>query len=146
MKRLGGTNGFVFVMRLRVRGERYFLLKPRSCRTKTSFREGADWEPWLLFFLRSLKSQTESLRKRLENHAESLPAAPASWAAPEDLSPLAGRLLEVLKTRGTLSVSEAARALGANRHTLKDKFSELVQQGHAELRGKGRGAHYRARR
>ena len=53
------------------------------------------------------------------------------------------RLLELLIARGTLSVGEAAQTLEANRHTLKDKFSELIQKGHAELRGKGRGAHYR---
>ncbi len=127
--------------------EAYYLALRR---TQTSFREDADWEPWILFFLRSLKSQTESLRKRLGEglgkHSESPHPAPPDDAFPEDLSPLAGRLLEVLKARGTLSVSEAAEALGANRHTLKDKFSELIQYGHAELRGKGRGAHYRLQR
>ena len=120
--------------------EAYYLARRR---TQTSFRENADWEPWILFFLRSLKSQTENLRERLSQHAESLPAKPTTETCPEDLSPLAGHLLEVLKARGTLSVGEAAEALGANRHTLKDKFSELVQHGYAELRGKGRGAHYR---
>ena len=120
--------------------EAYYLALRR---TQTSFRENSDWEPWILFFLRSLKSQTENLRERLSQHAESLPAKPTTETCPEDLSPLAGHLLEVLKARGTLSVGEAAEALGANRHTLKDKFSELVQHGYAELRGKGRGAHYR---
>ena len=61
---------------------------------------------------------------------------------PDDLSPLAGRLFELLRTRGNLSVSEASEALDANRHTLKDKFAELIEKGYAELRGKGRGAHY----
>lgn len=132
--------------------EAYYLALRR---TQTSFRGKADWEPWILFFLRSLKSQAETLRKRLENRlAEGLDERPDNHsvssqpertgnAFPDDLSPLAGRLLEVLKARGTLSVSEAAAALGANRHTLKDKFSELVQNSYAELRGKGRGAHYR---
>lgn len=108
-------------------------------RTQTSFRETADWEPWILFFLRSLKSQTERLRERLPDPD----AAPASSALPHDLSPLAGRLLALLERRATLSVSEAAEALDANRNTLKDKFGELVERGYAELRGKGRGAHYR---
>lgn len=131
--------------------EAYYLALRR---TQTSFEVDADWEPWILFFLRSLKSQTESLRKRLDEssdegldkHSESLRPARAADAIPDHLTPLAGRLLGLLNSRGTLSVSESAEALGANRHTLKGKFSELVQHGHAELRGKGRGAHYRLKR
>jgi len=52
-------------------------------------------------------------------------------------------LLELLSARGTLSVREVAEALEANRHTLKDKFGELVDGGNARLYGMGRGAHYR---
>lgn len=57
--------------------------------------------------------------------------------------PSPGRCSNCLKLRATVSIAAAADALGANRHTLKDKFTELVQKGYAELRGKGRGAHYR---
>lgn len=42
-----------------------------------------------------------------------------------------------------LSDREVVEATGANRHTLKDKFGELVGAGVAELHGKGRGSHYR---
>ncbi len=126
--------------------EAYYLALRR---TQTSLSEEADWEPWILFFLRSLKSQTESLRKRFDeevgNGAESSPRHSHSGLHSAELSPLAERLLELLRARGTLSVKEAAEALEANRHTLKDKFSELVQHDLAELRGKGRGAHYRLR-
>jgi Fic family protein len=116
--------------------EAYYLALRR---TQTSFRDTADWEPWILFFLRSLKSQTERLRKRLPD-----PNAPAESAVlSHDLSPLADRLLALLEERETLSVGEAAKALEANRNTLKDKFGELVEKGFAELRGKGRGSHYR---
>ena len=108
-------------------------------RTQTSFRGAVDWEPWVLFFLRALKSQVGRLRERLEP-SEGLPG---SRPLPDDLSPLAGRLFQLLQTRGTLSVGEAAETLDANRHTLKDKFTELVEKDYAELRGKGRGAHYR---
>ena len=110
-------------------------------RTQTSFgKEKADWDPWILFFLRSLKSQAGRLRERLDKLEASITESPIL----DHLSPLAGRLLRLLNSRGTLSVSEAAEALDANRHTLKDKFAELVESGNAELRGKGRGAHYRA--
>jgi len=62
---------------------------------------------------------------------------------PTGLSPLAERLASLLRERGALSVAEAVDATGANRHTLKDKFGELVEAGLAELHGKGRGSHYR---
>ncbi|MCC6881786.1 MAG: Fic family protein [Verrucomicrobiales bacterium] len=109
-------------------------------RTQTSFREAEDWEPWILFFLRALKSQTGRLRNRLAEHSSKVVPSPGF---PDDLSPLAGQVLRLLEARGSLSVSDTAAALGANRHTLKDKFTELVEKGYAELHGKGRGAHYR---
>ena len=113
----------------------YFALR---C-TQKSFGKADDWEPWILFFLRSLRSQIGRLRERLA----ASPGTPAEDALPDDLSPLGGRLLKLLRARETLSVAEAAETLGANRHTLKDKFAELIDKGYAELRGKGRGAHYR---
>ncbi len=117
--------------------EAYYLALRR---TQTSFSKGADWEPWIIFFLRSLKSQTERLRERLPTpKAKGIPA-PLS----PDLSPLSARLLKLLEERETLSVGEAAEILEANRNTLKDKFGELVELGYAERRGKGRGAHYRS--
>jgi len=116
--------------------EAYYLALRR---TQTSFREAEDWEPWILFFLRSLKSQTGRLRERLAEPSTVV----QSPGIPDDLSPLAGQVLKLLQARGTLSVSDTAAALGANRHTLKDKFTELVKKGYAELHGKGRGAHYR---
>ena len=116
--------------------EAYYLALRR---TQTSFREAVDWEPWILFFLRALKSQIGRLRGRLaEPHA-----TVATLGIPDDLSPLAGQVLKLLEARDTLSVGDAAAALGANRHTLKDKFTELVQKCYAELHGKGRGAYYR---
>ena len=116
--------------------EAYYLALRR---TQTSFQKETDWEPWVLFFLRALKSQIGRLRDRLATPS----GLPEGDVVSRDLSPLAERLLKLLEERETLSVSEAAEALGANRHTLKDKFTELIENGYAELRGKGRGAHYR---
>ena len=116
--------------------EAYYLALRR---TQTSFNKTADWEPWTLFFLRSLKSQIERLRERLPNTESEVP----STTILSELSPLAERLLALLEERTTLSVGEAAEALSENRNTLKDKFTELTKAGHAQLRGKGRGAHYR---
>jgi len=121
--------------------EAYYLALRR---TQTSFRtETADWEPWIQFFLRAMKQQVERLQERLPTKNESEQTEPII-SLPDNLSPLAGKLYELLRQRRTLSVAEASDALGANRNTLKGKFAELVKGGYAELRGKGRGAHYLA--
>jgi len=112
-------------------------------RTQTSLQQQqgtADWEPWLLFFLRSLTTQFKNLRQRLED-TRVMSESPGTL--PEYLSPLAGKLLVLLGQRETLTLAEATEALGANRNTLKLKFKELVDAGEAKLYGKGRGAHYR---
>lgn len=106
-------------------------------RTQTTLgRDDADWEPWILFFLRSMRTQVNRLREKLDSRIK----------RPTSLSPLAERLASLLRERGALSVAEAVDFTGANRHTLKDKFGELVDAGMAELHGKGRGAHYRPAR
>jgi len=118
--------------------EAYYLALRR---TQTSFREeNVEWEPWLNFFLKAMRSQIERLRQRMSELAiaKEHPSGPNT-----DLSPLAENLLQHLTSRGSLSVSEAANALGANRNTLKGKFAELVSKGLVELHGSGRGAHYR---
>lgn len=115
--------------------EAYYLALRR---TQISFADKTDWEPWVLFFLRSLHSQVERLSERLKQTETIEPSM-----LPVDLSPLSGRLLSLLRERGTLTVSESVEALGANRNTLKDKFVELVDSGQATLHGKGRGAYYK---
>jgi Fic family protein len=111
--------------------EAYYLALRRTQTTLAS-RE-VDWAPWILFFLRSMRTQVERLREKLGPRIEQQ----------SDLSPLAERLASLLRQRGTLSVAEALEATGANRNTLKEKFGELVEAGVAELYGKGRGSHYR---
>lgn len=106
-------------------------------RTQTSLStERHDWEPWLLFSLRSMHTQIDRLRERIQAVEKQAPSRPA-------LSPVAERLAALLDERGTLTVAEAAEATEANRNTTKDRLRELVDAGIAALHGKGRGAHYR---
>lgn len=111
--------------------EAYYLALRRTQTTLGT--KDTDWEPWILFFLRSVRKQVERLRERIGIRALNQAG----------LSPLAERLAAMLRERGVLSVADAVEATGANRHTLKDKFGELVDAGVAELHGKGRGSHYR---
>jgi Fic family protein len=116
--------------------EAYYLALRRTQTTLAS--KSPDWEPWLVFFLRSMNVQIARLRERIGQ----LPVRDDEGI---NLSPTAMKLLSLLVEKGTLSVAEAEKATGANRNTLKDKFRELVAASLAELHGKGRGAHYRPR-
>lgn len=125
------------------RKEAYYLALRR---TQISFgKEEADWEPWLLFFLRSMKEQVERLRTRLGDVVKERPG-PAFRVVQKsavEVSPLAEKLLALARERGTVTVAEASDALDANRNTLKGKFGELTGEGLLRLHGKGRGAYYR---
>jgi Fic family protein len=111
--------------------EAYYLALRRT--QTTLGKDQADWEPWILFFLRSMRTQVERLREKLG----------ARVRHSSILSPLAERLEGLIRERGTLSVAESVMETGANRNTLKDKFRELVKAGVVELHRKGRGSHYR---
>lgn len=114
--------------------EAYYLALRRT--QTTLHGESADWEPWIQFFLRAMRTQIDRLREKLGAEATERPR----------LSPLAERLADLLRERGTLSVAEASETTGTNRNTIKDKLRELVEASVAELHGKGRGAHYRPSR
>lgn len=110
--------------------EAYYLALRR---TKTTLRQTSpDWESWLHFFLRCLHRQTLVLQERLAEDG----------SRRDLLSPLAARLAALFQTHETLALAQAASRLGANPHTLKGKFRELLAHGLIEARGKGRGAHY----
>jgi hypothetical protein len=56
------------------------------------------------------------------------------WRAVETIKP---ERLQSFRREAT--VAEAPAATDADRNTIKDKFTELIGQGLAELHGKGRG-------
>jgi Fic family protein len=102
-------------------------------RTQGTIRtEAPDWQPWLLFFLRSLQQQKARLEKKIERERLIL----------GDLPELSVQLLELCRERGRITVAEAAKATGANRNTIKDHLKALSRAGHIAQRGAGRGAWY----
>jgi Fic family protein len=102
-------------------------------RTQSTIRtETPDWQPWCLFFLRSLQQQKARLEKKIERERLIL----------GDLPALSLQLLELCRERGRITVAEAAKATGANRNTIKDHLKALTRAGHLARRGAGRGAWY----
>ena len=98
----------------------------------TIHTEQQDWEPWLLFFLRSLHAQVKRLEKKVENEKIVLAALP-------DLSL---RILELTRERGRITLKSAVELTGANRNTAKLHLQKLLDAGHLKRHGAGRGVWY----
>ena len=102
-------------------------------RTQGTIRgETPDWQPWLTFFLDSLRSQKLRLEKKIERERLIL----------GDLPELSMRILELCREHGRVTVAVAARATGVSRNTVKDHVKALTRAGHIERHGAGRGTWY----
>jgi Fic family protein len=104
--------------------------------TQSTIRSDApDWQPWLSFFLRSLAEQMRRLERKIER--EKLVIAP--------LPKLSLRIVEFAREHGRVTMGEAIRLTGVSRNTLKQHFRALVEAGHLNQRGGGRGVWYELR-
>ncbi|VTU29693.1 Adenosine monophosphate-protein transferase SoFic [Variovorax sp. SRS16] len=101
-----------------------------SLRTDT-----ADWQPWLVFFLRALAQQVQRLERKVEREKLVLATLPE----------LSLRTVEFARENGRVTMADAIRLTGGSRHTLKQHFRALVRQGHLSRRGSGRGVWYELR-
>ena len=110
--------------------ERYYLALRQTQVTIRS--DSPDWQPWLIFFLRSLVAQKDRLERKIRRERLILGSLPE----------LSQRLLELCRERGRLTVAEAAAATGSNRNTIKDHIKALTEAGHLTRHGAGRGTWY----
>jgi predicted HTH transcriptional regulator len=58
------------------------------------------------------------------------------------LPALSRQILELVKTRGEITVKEIENSTGANRNTIKVHVKKLAEQHYVAQVGKGRGARY----
>jgi Fic family protein len=91
-----------------------------------------NWQPWLMFFLRSLAEQVRRLEKKIERERIVLASLP-------DLSL---QIVEFAREHGRITMAEAIKLTGSSRNTLKQHFRDLVERRHLESYGSGRGAWY----
>jgi len=102
-------------------------------RTQTTLNsEKPDWEAWLIFFLRSLVKQKDTLANKIalnETHSE-------------DLHPLAKQIVALLPDHETLTLSQIVTLTKGKPSTIKLRLKELVGKGYLVPKGQGRGAHY----
>lgn len=109
--------------------EGYYLALRRT--QGTLERDKPDFEPWLLFFLRSLKKQKDRLAEKIAREPQA-----------EGLHPDAVKILEEARRLGRITTGAAEKLTGAPRPTVKTRLRELVKRGLLVRRGQGRGAWY----
>jgi len=107
----------------------YLALRQTQATIRT---DAPNWQPWLLFFLRSLAEQVRRLHKKVER--EKLVLAP--------LPELSVQIVEFAREHGRVTMGDLIRLSGASRNTLKQHFRALVEQGHLNQHGSGRGVWY----
>jgi Fic family protein len=101
--------------------------------TQGSIRSDApNWQPWLAFFLRSMAEQVRRLEKKVERERIVLATLP-------DLSL---QIVEFTREHGRITIGDAIKLTGVSRNTLKQHFRQLVERGHLNQHGSGRGVWY----
>jgi Fic family protein len=101
--------------------------------TQGSIRTDApNWQPWLVFFLRSLAEQVRRLEKKVERERIVLAALPE----------LSLQIVEFAREHGRITIGDAIKLTGVSRNTLKLHFRNLVERGHLNQQGSGRGVWY----
>lgn len=108
-------------------------LEESDTKAKSKTKPGGLFD-WLTFFLKSMQRQKVALEAKMKDEL-----------AAARLAPLSLQIIEFIKSRGATSIGEAVAATGANRNTVKVHFKNLVNDGHLEKEGVGRGVRYRMR-
>lgn len=101
--------------------------------TQRSIRTDApNWHPWLVFFLRSLAEQVRRLETKVERERFVLATLPE----------LSLQIVEFAREHGRVTIGDAIKFTGVSRNTLKQHFRNLVERGHLNQHGGGRGVWY----
>lgn len=91
-----------------------------------------NWQPWVIFFLKALQQQKRRLEIKLEREKLLLTTLPE----------LSQKILEIIKSRGRITVREAVGITGANRNTIKKHLETLVETNRLRKNGVGKGTWY----
>ncbi len=94
--------------------------------------ETPNWQPWLVFFLRSLAEQVRRLEKKVEREKIVLATLPE----------LSLMIVEFAKEHGRVTMADAIKLTGASRNTLKQHFRSLTENRNLNQHGSGRGVWY----
>ena len=90
------------------------------------------WQPWILFFLRSMHAQVKRLEAKVEREKMVLAVLPE----------LSVSIIELVQQHGRTTTTEAVTHTGKNRNTIKRHLQNLVKAGHLAQHGSGPGVWY----
>ena len=110
--------------------ESYYLALRKTQGTIRS--PNPDWQPWITFFLQTLKVQKERLSKKIERERIMV----------GNLPELSIQILELAKNHGSITNADIVQATGANRNTVKAHLKKLVDNNHLKQKGTGKGTAY----
>ncbi len=110
--------------------EGYYLALRQT--QSTFLTEAPNWQPWLLFFLRSLQQQKRRLAVKVEHEKSALAVLPE----------LAVKILDYARDHGRVTSRDMVREAGASPNTLKATFTSLVEKGLLVRHGGGRSTWY----
>ena len=91
-----------------------------------------DWQPWVMYFLRTLQKQKARLETKIQREKMLVEALPE----------LSLQILELAKAHGRLTTAQIVQITGANRNTVKKHLQALVAAQHLTQHGKGKGTWY----
>lgn len=91
-----------------------------------------NWQPWLMYSMRTLQQQKRQLAKKIE--LEKIRVA--------QLPELSSQIIDYLRQYGRISMSDIMIVTGASRNTLKDHFKRLTDQGYIVRNGSGKATWY----
>lgn len=108
----------------------YYLALRQS--QKTFKTKNPNYQPWLMFFLRSLVAQKQRLENRIGDFQKFYDALPA----------LSETILRLFENHRRLSTGEIEKLTGKSRATIKKRLTELIQSDYIVRHGKGRSTWY----
>lgn len=94
--------------------------------------ENPNWQPWIIFFLKSLKQQKQKLEVKVEREKLLLTQLPE----------LSIKILELVKSKGRITNSDVVALTNANRNTVKKHLETLVETKQLVQHGTGKGTWY----
>lgn len=99
---------------------------------KTLNSTAPDYEPWLVFFLQALATQTKRLQAKIKSELKTI----------SELNSDGLNIINLFESKERLTLAEIVSLTGKNRNTLKVRLQELTKKGMLKRRGKGRGTFY----
>ncbi len=110
--------------------EGYYLALRKTQGTLSSAKP--DWQPWIRFFLLALKQQKQRLERKIHNEKILF----------NQLPELSLKIVELVKSRGRITIKEIVALTQQNRNTIKKHLDNLVKQNQLMKNGTGKGTWY----